>query len=134
MEMAMTAARATTPTSQRSRSQRDGSPNPSLVMPLMGVTSTMHSTPCYAGHLPDTLGPLSIVVWSTSTVVGYTRTARRRLTWCAVQRLVSRIRRSTQSIILSLSRTQPRQPCRMPHNVCLLSTSRCLVGWLMVLT
>jgi hypothetical protein len=54
MEAAMTAARATAPTSQRSRSRRDGLLDPSLVMPLVGVTSTMCSTPCCARHSTDT--------------------------------------------------------------------------------
>jgi hypothetical protein len=54
---------------------------PSLMMPLAGVTSMMRSTPCYAGHLTNTLGPSSIVVWSTSTVTGHTQTAGRRHAW-----------------------------------------------------
>ena len=104
-EMATTAARATAPTSQRSRSWRDGSPDPSLLTPLTGVTSMMRSTPCCVAHLTSTLGPSSIVVWSISTVAGYTRTAGRLLTWCAVRRMVSGVQRSAQSIILSLSGT-----------------------------
>jgi hypothetical protein len=104
-EMATTAARATAPTSQRSRSWRDGSPDPSLMTPLAGVTSTMRLTPCCAGPLTDTLGESSIIVWSTSIVAGYTRTAGRLLTWCAVRRMVSGVQRSAQSIILSLSGT-----------------------------
>jgi hypothetical protein len=35
----------------------------------------MRSTPCYVGHLTDVLGLSSIAVWSSSTVVGSTRTA-----------------------------------------------------------
>jgi hypothetical protein len=79
-----TTARATTPTFQRSRSQRDGLLDPSLVTPLAGVTSMMRSTPCYARHSTGTLGPSSIVVLSSSTVAGVTRTAGRRLVWFAV--------------------------------------------------
>jgi hypothetical protein len=129
-----TVAQATAPTSQRSRSRRDGSPDPSLVTPLAGVTSTMRSIPCYAGHLVGTLGPSSIVVWSTSTFAGYTRTTGRRLAWCAIRRMASRVQRSAQSIILSLGETQPRRPCRMSHDVRFHSTARCSVGWLVVLT
>jgi hypothetical protein len=66
-----------TPTFQRSRSRRDGLLDPSLVTPLVGVTSMMRSTPCYARHLTDVHGLSSIVVLSSSTVVGFTRTARR---------------------------------------------------------
>jgi hypothetical protein len=51
-----------------------------------------------------------------------------------VRRMVSGVRRSARSIILSLSRTQLRQPCRMPHGVRFCTTARCSVGWLMVLT
>jgi hypothetical protein len=53
-ETTTSVARTTTPTSQRSRSQRDGSPDPSLVTPLVGVTSTMRSTPCCAEPLTGT--------------------------------------------------------------------------------
>jgi hypothetical protein len=52
--------------------------DPSLATLLAGVTSMMRSTPCYVGHLTGVLGPSSIAVWSTSTVVGSTRTAGRR--------------------------------------------------------
>jgi hypothetical protein len=72
-----TAARATTPTFPPTRSRKDGLLDPSLAMLLAGVTSTMRSTPCYVGHLTGVLGPSSIVVWSSNTVVGFTRTARR---------------------------------------------------------
>jgi hypothetical protein len=53
--------------------------NPSLVTPLAGVTSTMHSMPCCARHSIDALGPSSIVVLSSSTIAGLTRTTGRRL-------------------------------------------------------
>jgi hypothetical protein len=71
MEVATT-ARATTLTFQRSRSWKDGLPNPSLATPLAGVTSMMRSTPCYARHSTGALGLSSIVVWSSSTVAGFT--------------------------------------------------------------
>jgi hypothetical protein len=45
-----------------------------------------------------------------------------------------RVRRSTQSIILSLSETQLRRPCKMSHGVRFRTTAWCLVGWPMVLT
>jgi hypothetical protein len=112
-----TAARATTPTFLLTRSRKDGLLDPSLATLLAGVTSTMRSTPCYVGHLTDVLGPSSIAVWSTSTVVGSTQTAGRRPAWCAVRRTVSGVQRSAQSIILSLSGTQLRWPCKMPHGV-----------------
>jgi hypothetical protein len=54
-------------------------------MLLAGVTSTMRSTPCYVGHLTGILGLSSIAVWSSSTVVGSTRTAGR--VTCLVRRL-----------------------------------------------
>jgi hypothetical protein len=73
-----TSARATAPTFQRSRSWKDGLPDPSLMTPLAVVTFTMHSTPCYAGHLTGVLGLSSIAVWSSSTVAGFTRTVGRR--------------------------------------------------------
>jgi hypothetical protein len=130
----MTAARATTPTFQRTRSQRDGLLDLSLVTPLAGVTSMMRSTPFYARHSTDTLGPSSIVVLSSSTVTGFTRTAGRRLVWFAIQRIVSMVRRSAQSIILSLSGTQLRQPYKMLHGVCFRTIVQCSVGWPMVLT
>jgi hypothetical protein len=134
MKMATTAAQAIAPTSQTSRSQMDGSPDPSLVTPLAGVTSRMRSTPCSAGHLTGTLGPSSIIVWSTSTVVGYTQTTGRQLAWCADWRMVFEVRRSSRSNILSLSGTQLRRPCRMPHSMPFLTTARCSVGRSMVLT
>jgi hypothetical protein len=81
MEMVTTPTRDTAPTSQRSRSQRDGSPDPSLVTPLAGVTFMMRSTPCCVGPLTGTLGQSSIVVWSTSIVMGYTQTTGRLLAW-----------------------------------------------------
>jgi hypothetical protein len=65
MEMTTTtpvAVRATAWSSRRSRSQRDGSLDPSLTTQLMSVTSTMLSTPCCVGRLTDTLGPSSTVV------------------------------------------------------------------------
>jgi hypothetical protein len=72
-----TATRAMTSTFLLTRSRKDGLLDPSLAMLLAGVTSTMRSTPCYVGHLTGVLGPSSIVVWSSNTVVGFTRTARR---------------------------------------------------------
>jgi hypothetical protein len=66
------------------RSRKDGLLDPSLVTLLAGVTFTMRSTPCYIGHLTRVLGLSSIGVWSSSTVAGSTRTARRRPAWCAV--------------------------------------------------
>jgi hypothetical protein len=56
----MVAVRATSWSSQRSR--RDGLLDPSLVMPLTGVTSTMLSIACCVRHSTDTLGLLSTVV------------------------------------------------------------------------
>ena len=112
-----TAARATASTFQRSKSRRDGLLDPSLVTPLAGVTFTMRSTPCYARHMTGVPGLSSIVVLSSSTVAGFTRTAGRRLAWCAVRRTVSGVRRSAQNITLFLSGTQLRWPCKMPHGV-----------------
>jgi hypothetical protein len=88
MEVATT-ARATTPTFLLTKSRKDGLLDPSLATLLAGVTSTMRSTPCYAGHLTGVLGLSSIAVWSTSIVAGSTRTAGRRPAWCTVQRTVS---------------------------------------------
>jgi hypothetical protein len=119
-----TAARATAPTFQRSRSWKDGLPDPSLATPLAGVTSTMRSTPCYARHLIGILGPSSIAVLSSSTVAGFTQTVGRRPAWCAVRRTVSGVRRSAQSTILSLSGTQLRWPCKMSHGVRFHTTCR----------
>jgi hypothetical protein len=98
------------------------------------VTYMMRSTPCYTRHSTDTLGPSSITVLSSSTVTGLTQTAGRRLVWFAVQRIVSGVRRYDRSIILSLSGTQLRQPCKMSHDVRFRTTTRCSVGWPMVLT
>jgi hypothetical protein len=84
-----TAARATTPTFLLTRSRKDGLLDPSLATLLTGVTSMMRSTPCYVGHLTNVLGPSSIAVWSTSIVVGSTRTTGRRPAWCVVRRTVS---------------------------------------------
>jgi hypothetical protein len=117
MEVA-TAARATTPTFQPSRSQKDGLLDPSLAMSLAGVTSTTRSTPCCVRHLTDVLGPSSIVVLSSSTVAGFTRAAGRRLAWCAVWRTVSGVRWFAQSTTLSLSETQLSRSCKMSHGVC----------------
>jgi hypothetical protein len=76
MEVA-TAARASAPTFQPTRSRKDELLDPSLATPLTGVTSTTRSTPCYARHSTGVLGPSSIAVWSSSRVAGSTRTARR---------------------------------------------------------
>jgi hypothetical protein len=56
------AVRATTRSARRSRSQRGGSLDPSLVTLLTGVTSTTLSIPCCVGPLTDTLGPSRTVV------------------------------------------------------------------------
>jgi hypothetical protein len=58
----LVAVRATARSSRRSRNQRDGSLDPSLVTPLACVTSTTLSTPCCVGPSTDTLGPLSTIV------------------------------------------------------------------------
>jgi hypothetical protein len=63
-------ARASAPTFQSTRSQKDGLLDPSLATLLAGVTSTMRLTPCYVSHLTSVLGPSSITVWSSSTVAG----------------------------------------------------------------
>jgi hypothetical protein len=47
--------RATARSSQRSRSQKDGSLDPSLMSPLTGVNSTTLSTPCCVGPSTDTI-------------------------------------------------------------------------------
>jgi hypothetical protein len=99
-----------------------------------GVTSTTRSTPCYARHLTDIPGLSSIAVLSSSTVAEFTRTAGRRLVWCVVRRTVSGVRRSARSITLSLSGTQLRQPCKMPHSVHFRTTAQGSVGWPMVST
>jgi hypothetical protein len=128
------ASRATTLASQRNRSRRDGSPDPSLVTLLASLTSTMRSTPCCARPLTDTLGQSSITVWSTSTATMYTRIAGRLLVWCAIRRMTSEVRRSARSIILSLSMTLSRWPCKMSHGVHFHSTARCSVKWPTILT
>jgi hypothetical protein len=56
------AVRATTRSFRRSRSRRDGSLDPSLVMPLVGVTSTTLSIPCCVGPSIDTHGLSSTIV------------------------------------------------------------------------
>jgi hypothetical protein len=56
------AVRATAWSFQRSRSQRGGSLDPSLVTPLAGVTSTTLSIPYCVRPLTDTLGLSSTVV------------------------------------------------------------------------
>jgi hypothetical protein len=127
MEVA-TAARATTPTFLLTRSRKDGLLDPSLVTLLAGVTSTMRSTLCYVGHLTGVLGLSSITVWSSSIVAGSTRTAGRLPAWCAVRRTVSRVLRSAQSTIPSLSGTQLRRPCKMPHGMRFRTTARFSVG------
>jgi hypothetical protein len=128
------AARATAPTFQPGRSRRDGLLDPSLATPLAGVTSTTRSTPYCARHSTDTLGPSSIVVLSSSTVAGFTRTAGRRIAWCAVRRTVFGVRRFAQSTTLSLSGTQLRQPCKMSHGVRFRTTAQCSAGEPMVST
>jgi hypothetical protein len=105
-----------------------GCPTHRLVTPLVGVTFTMRSTPCYARHLIGVPGPSSIAVLSSSIVARFTWTAGRRLVWCAVRRTVSRVRRSAQSITLFLNETQQRRPCKMPHGVRFLTTAQCSVG------
>jgi hypothetical protein len=59
---------------------------------------------------------------------GSTRITGRRPAWCAVRRTVSGVQRSAQSTILSLSRTQLRRPCKMPHGVHFRTTARFSVG------
>jgi hypothetical protein len=56
------AVRATARSSRRSRSQRDGSLDPSLVTPLAGVTSTTLLITCCVGPSTDTHALSSIVV------------------------------------------------------------------------
>jgi hypothetical protein len=55
----MLAVLATAQKIQRSRSWKDGSPDPSLVMPLTVVISTTLSTPCCVRPTTGTLGPSS---------------------------------------------------------------------------
>jgi hypothetical protein len=124
----VTAARATTPTFLLTRNQKDGLLHPSLATLLAGVTSTMRSTPYYVGHLTVVLGLSSIAVWSSSTVAVSTRTAGRWPAWCAVRRIVSEVMRSAQSTIPSLSGTQLRRPCRMPHGVRFCTTTQFSAG------
>jgi hypothetical protein len=119
---------ATTPTFLFTRSRKDGLLDPSLATLLAGVTSIMRSTPCYVGHLTGVLGPSSIAVWSTSIVAGPTRTAGRRPAWCAIRRTVSGVLRSARSTILSLSGTQLRRPCKMPHGVRFRTTAQFSAG------
>jgi hypothetical protein len=125
-----TTARATTPTFQRSRSQRDGLLDPSLVTPLAGVTSI------------DTLlrQALDWHTWSIEYRCVVFQHSRRGYPdrWeatCLVRRLEDslRVRRSARSIILSLSGTQLRQPYKMSHDVRFRTTAQCSVGWPMVL-
>jgi hypothetical protein len=123
-----TTARASAPIFQPTRSRKDGLLDPSLATPLAGATSTTRSTPCYARHLTDVLGLLSIAVLSSSIVAGFTRTAGRRPAWCAVRRTVSGVRRSAQSTIPSLSGTQLRRPCKTPHGVRFRTTAQCSAG------
>jgi hypothetical protein len=123
-----TAARAMTSAFLLTRNQKDGLLDPSLATLLAGVTSMMRSTPCYVGHLTGVLGPSSIAVWSTSIVVGSTRTAGRRPAWCAIRRTVSGVLRSAQSTIPSLSGTQLRRPCKMPHGVRFRTTAQFSTG------
>jgi hypothetical protein len=59
---------------------------------------------------------------------GSTWTAGRRPAWCAIRRTVSRVRRSSQSTIPSLSGTQLRRPCKMLHGVRFRTTARFSVG------
>jgi hypothetical protein len=125
---AVTAAQASAPTFQLTRSRKDGSLDPSLATPLVGVTSTTRSTPCCARHLTNVLGPSSIVVLSSSTVARFTRTAGRRPAWCAVPRTVSGVRRSAQNTTLSLSGTPLRRPFKMLHGVRFRTTAQCSVG------
>jgi hypothetical protein len=122
-------------------------PAPPLSAPAAGVavggdlddggsdSNSCHSTdlsadqePCYARHSTGVHGPSSIAVWSSSIVTRFTRTTGRRPVWCAVRRTVSRVRRSAQSTILSLSRTQLRHPCKMPHGVRFRTTAWCSTG------
>jgi hypothetical protein len=143
-ETATTATRATTPTSQRSRSRRDGSPDPSLVTWLAGVTFNDVLDTLLRQALDRHTWSIENRCWSTRVwrsaqttgrlLVGYTQTAGRLLAWCAVWRMVSRVWRSARSIILSLSGTEPRRPCKMPHDMRFLSHARCSVGWPTVLT
>jgi hypothetical protein len=62
IEMTTVAVRATSRSLRRSRSQRDGSLDPSPVMSLAVVTSTMLLTPCCIGPSTKTLGQSSTIV------------------------------------------------------------------------
>jgi hypothetical protein len=55
-------APATAPRFLRSRSRRDGSHGPSLVMPLADVTFTTHLAPSWVGLWTKTLGQSSTIV------------------------------------------------------------------------
>ena len=48
--------------------------------------------------------------------------------WEAIRRTVSEVWRSTQSTILSLSGTQLRRPCKMPHGVRFRTTAQFSAG------
>jgi hypothetical protein len=134
-ETTMTVAiRATARSLRKSRSRKDGSLDLSLMTLLKVVISTILLTPCSVEPSTNTLGPSSTAVSSTSTVTGYTRTSGRLPTWCAIRTMISGVQRPTQSIILSLSWTLPRQPCRMLHDVRFRRTIRCSMGRLTVLT
>ena len=126
--MTTVAVQATSRSSRRSRNQRDGSLDPSLVTSPAVVTSTTLSTPCCVGPSTNTLGPLSIVVLSTSIVASYTRTSGRLLAWCVVRTMISGVQRPSQSIIISLRGIQSRQPCKMLHDVRFRSTTPCSAG------
>jgi hypothetical protein len=128
MMEAATVARASALTFQPTRSRKDGLLDPSLAMPLAGVTSMTRFTPCYVRHSTGVLGPSSIAVWSSSTVTGFTRTAGRRPVWCTARRTVSGVRRSAQSTIPSLSGTQLRRSCKMSHGVRFRTTAQCSAG------
>jgi hypothetical protein len=55
-------------------------------------------------------------------------TSGRLLAWCAVRTMISRVQRPSQSTIISLRGTLPRQPCRMQHDGHFLSIARCSAG------
>jgi hypothetical protein len=52
----------------------------------------------------------------------------RRPAWCAIWRTVSGVLRSAQSTIPSLSGTQLRRPCKMPHDLRFRTTAQCSTG------
>jgi hypothetical protein len=63
MEMTtMVVVRATTQSFRRSRSRKDGSPDPSLMTPLAFVISTTLLIPCCVEPSTNTLGPSSTTV------------------------------------------------------------------------